>query len=201
MSEGIEIQHLKGSDPALARYLRDLARLRIEVFRDFPYLYDGTLEYEQNYLQTYAKCRDSIVILALDEGRVVGASTGLPLENETEEFKAPFIAKGLAPERIFYCGESVLLKSHRGRGIYSHFFNGREGHARELGRFDTICFCCVQRSENHPLRPGDYQPLDAIWGRFGYEKHPELFAEYVWKDLDEEQESAKEMVFWLKPLS
>ena len=27
-------------------YLPDLARLRIEVFREFPYLYDGNLDYE-----------------------------------------------------------------------------------------------------------------------------------------------------------
>jgi len=32
----------------------DLARLRIAVFQDFPYLYEGTVDYEKTYLQTYA---------------------------------------------------------------------------------------------------------------------------------------------------
>ena len=31
----------------LKRTLDDLARLRIEVFRDWPYLYDGDLDYER----------------------------------------------------------------------------------------------------------------------------------------------------------
>ena len=31
----------------------DLARLRIEVFRDFPYLYEGDLDYERQYLSTF----------------------------------------------------------------------------------------------------------------------------------------------------
>ena len=32
---------------ALGQVLPDLARLRITVFRDWPYLYEGTLAYEQ----------------------------------------------------------------------------------------------------------------------------------------------------------
>ena len=32
----------------IEKYLHDLAKLRIEVFREFPYLYDGSPEYEKN---------------------------------------------------------------------------------------------------------------------------------------------------------
>ena len=38
----------------LAQALPSLAELRIAVFRDFPYLYDGTLAYEQDYLARFA---------------------------------------------------------------------------------------------------------------------------------------------------
>jgi GNAT superfamily N-acetyltransferase len=181
-------------------WIGDLARLRITVFRDFPYLYDGTAEYEENYLQTYVNTQDSIAVLALDGDTVIGASTGLPMADETPEFQQPFIEQGYDPAKVFYCAESVLLKEYRGRGVYKHFFTGREGHARRLGRFDWCCFCGVQRPEGHPLRPADYAPLDAIWNKFGYAKHPELRTSYHWKDIDQDAETDHEMMFWLKSI-
>lgn len=200
MAEPVSIRRFTGADPELPRYLPDLARLRIRVFRDFPYLYDGTVEYEEKYLKTYTDCPDSVVVLVLDGDKVVGATTGLPMDAETPEFQKPFLENGYDPARIFYCAESVLLPEYRGQGIYPRFFAEREGHARSLGRFDLVAFCCVQRPENHPLRPADYVPLDRIWSKFGYVKHPELATSYVWKDVDEGEESPKPMVFWLKPL-
>lgn len=197
MSE-IGIKHLSGAE--LAPWVPDLARLRIAVFRDFPYLYDGTVEYEENYLKTYIESAESVVVLALDGDKVVGASTGLPMADETPEFQKPFLENGYDPQKIFYCGESVLLKEYRGKGIYKQFFTGREGQARKLGRFDWCTFCGVQRPVDHPLRPADYVPLDAIWNKFGYVKHPELRTEYRWKDIDRTEETAHEMMFWMKSL-
>jgi hypothetical protein len=194
----ISIKHLSGAE--IAPWIPDLAKLRITVFRDFPYLYDGTIEYEENYLQTYINTPDSIAVLALDGDRVIGASTGLPMADETPEFQQPFIDLGYDPAKVFYCAESVLLKEYRGRGVYKHFFTGREGHARQLNRFDWCCFCGVQRPEDHPLRPADYVPLDAIWGKFGYVKRPELRTSYHWKDIDQTEETDHEMMFWLKSL-
>lgn len=200
MNDSLTIRRLTGSDPALKACLPDLARLRIQVFRDFPYLYDGTVEYEETYLETYTRCPESIVVLVLDGERAVGATTGLPLDAETAEFQQPFLDAGHDPGRIFYCAESVLLPEYRGRGVYPRFFAEREGHARALGRFDLCTFCCVQRADNHPLRPSDYVPLDRIWSKFGYVKHPELTTTYDWKDVNETQASPKPMVFWLKSL-
>ena len=200
MANGIEIRVLTGRDAALEDYVGDLARLRITVFRDFPYLYDGSLGYEENYLRTYTQCPESVVVLALAGAAVVGASTGLPLEFETSEFKQPFIGAGLDPQRIFYCGESVLLAAWRGRGIYREFFAGRERHARTLGRFDRMVLCAVERPADHPLRPADYVPLDAVWRRFGYTRREDLVASFTWKDIDAAEPQAKPMVFWEKRL-
>ncbi len=198
MNDSISVRRLSGK--ALERYIPELARLRIEVFRDFPYLYDGSDDYEQKYLETYVNSPDSVIVLAFDGDKVIGASTGIPMEHETAAFQKPFIEHGYDPRRVFYCGESVLQKAYRGRGLYKRFFQGREGHARELGRFDYCGFCAVQRPQDHPRRPADYTPLDAIWTRFGYVKHPELATTFTWKDLDEDTQSPKPMAFWLKPL-
>lgn len=188
------------SGPEVQDYLDDLARLRMQVFRDFPYLYAGSMDYERKYLQTYVQAPESVFVLAFDGDRVVGASTGMPMEYEHAEFQAPFIREGYDIRKVFYCAESVLLKSHRGHGLYPKFFDGREGYARRLGRFEWTTFCAVQRPADHPRRPPDYTPLDGYWSKRGYVRHPELTTTYSWKDLDETEESPKPMVFWLKRL-
>ncbi|UTW06866.1 GNAT family N-acetyltransferase [Pseudomonas benzenivorans] len=194
----MDIRLLQG--PAIEPYIPDLARLRIEVFREFPYLYDGSLDYETEYLTTYARSADSLVVLVLDHEHVVGASTGLPLADETEAFQRPFIEQGWDPERVFYFGESLLLPQYRGQGLGVGFFAKREGFARRLGRFDWCAFCAVERPREHPRRPDDYQPLNDFWKRRGYQHHPELRTEFLWQDLDESAESPKPLSFWLKEI-
>lgn len=194
----ISIKTVTGPD--LNPFITDLAHLRIEVFREFPYLYDGSLGYEESYLNIYLQSDRSITVLVFDDDNLVGASTGLPMNHEEENFKRPFLEQRHDLSTVFYCGESILKKEYRGRGIYHRFFEERESHAKYLGGFNMICFCAVKRPDDHPLRPDDYRPLDPVWHNFGYEKHPELTTTYRWKDIDEKSESDKTMVFWLKEI-
>lgn len=198
MAEEPCVRRLSGGD--IDAFLPELARLRIRVFRDFPYLYQGSAAYEESYLKTYAAAPDSVVVLVWDRERVVGASSGLPLEAEPLSVAEPFVARGDDPRRIFYYGESVLLPDYRGLGLGKRFFEEREAHVRALGCFETVCFCAVERPADHPRRPAGYAPLDAFWSRRGFIKHPELRASFSWRDLDEAAESPKPMVFWLKAL-
>ena len=185
------------SGTELERYIPDLARLRISVFRDFPYLYDGDTGYEERYLQTYTATDDSIIVLALDGDKVVGAASGLPLAEETQAFTRPFSKAGLDPATFYYCAESVLLPEYRGQGLGHRFFDAREQHARSLG-LEKSCFCAVQRPENHPRRPVGYMPLDNFWRKRGYRPRPDLTTGYRWKDLGDSDETEKPMMFWLK---
>lgn len=198
MSRNLTIETRSGS--GIGPFLDDIARLRIEVFREFPYLYDGTPAYEKEYLQAYIQSPRSVAVLVFDGNSVVGVSTAIPLSDETDAFKRPFAEQGYNPDHIFYCGESILKKEYRGQGVYSSFFHEREQHARRSGPFQRICFCAVQRSADHPLKPAGYRPLDEIWGKFGYRKEPGLTTLYSWKDVNKDQEDEKKMVFWIKDL-
>jgi len=188
----------------LMHWIEDLARLRIQVFREYPYLYDGTAEYEQSYLTTYMESGQAMAVLAMDykdgENTVVGASTGLPMSHESEEFRQPFLDAGIDTDALFYCGESVLLPEYRGQGIYKGFFSGREQYVHSLGGFQQICFCGVVRPDDHPMKPETYQPLDAVWQHFGYQACPELTTCYPWKDIDQPESSDHPMMFWMKTL-
>lgn len=189
------------SGPALHQYIDELARLRMQVFRDFPYLYDGDIAYEARYLNTYIEAPDSVIVLAFDGDKVVGASTGVPLRNETAEVQQPFLAAGYAIEPIFYCGESVLLSHYRGQGAGVAFFEHREAHAKTIAGITHSCFCAVQRPVDHPARPADFQPLDTFWQHRGYAKCDNLTTTFSWKEIGEQTESAKPMTFWMKALS
>ncbi len=199
MAPSIQLKTLTGK--SIEPFIPDLARLRIEVFREFPYLYEGDMDYEKNYLSTYSQSFESFFVVAFDDHDVVGMSTGLPMSHETDAFKTPFIDRGYDPESIFYFGESVLQKSYRGLGVGVQFFVKREVYAQSLKRFTHTAFCAVERSENHASRPSDYQSLDTFWHKRGYRKHPELQTEYSWKDVGEAEETNKPMIFWLKKLS
>ncbi len=194
----ITIKSCSGDDAA--DFLDDLARLRITVFHAFPYLYEGSEEYEKKYLATYARSKGAVFVLAFDGDKVVGASTGMPMADETDEVKAPFVAAGYDPSKIFYFGESVLLPEYRGHGIGVRFFEEREAHARKLGLF-TCTFCAVERSKDHPRRPDDYVPLDHFWKKRGYMHQPGLRTTFIWKDIDEETESPKPLSFWIRELT
>ncbi|MEQ1577910.1 MAG: GNAT family N-acetyltransferase, partial [Hyphomicrobium sp.] len=180
--------------------LPDLARLRMVVFRDWPYLYDGTLEYEEEYLAKFAKAKGAVCVIARDGGIVVGASTGAPMVEHADEFGEPFKAAGYDLSKIFYCGESVLLTSHRGHGLGHAFFDHREAQARRLGGFTHSTFCRVVRADDHPLKPKDYRPLDGFWAKRGYATVPGLIATYKWLEIGQKIETSHDMQFWMKAL-
>lgn len=152
---------------ALVRALPSVARLRIAVFAEWPYLYDGDPAYEERYLQSYRDSDSAIVVGAFDGDVLVGASTGTPLTDHADDFAAAFAPTGVDLGQVFYCAESVLLPAYRGQGAGHSFFAAREDHARRLG-FAKSCFCAVIRPEDHPARPAGYRPLDGFWRARGY---------------------------------
>lgn len=187
------------SGRSISEIVPSLSNLRITVFREFPYLYEGSLDYEQNYLKTYVDSEKSLVIAVYDGDKLIGASTCLPLNDECDEFRKPFQDDGYDIEKIFYFGESIILPEYRGNKLGHEFFRLREEHAKKVNPdLQMTTFCAVERANDHPLRPVDYQTLDKFWLRQGYLKTTNLMTEFSWKDLDKENEDAKPMRFWVK---
>lgn len=193
----VEVRSLTGA--ALDAALDDVARLRIAVFRDWPYLYDGSLDYERRYLESYRASETAVVVGAFDGARLIGAATGTPLEDHAEDFAAPFAGTGLPLATVFYCAESVLLPAYRGHGLGHAFFDAREAHARALGR-SFSAFCAVMRPADHPLRPAGYRPLDGFWRKRGYELMPGVVARFRWTDLGDGEQTEKPLQFWGRAL-
>ena len=194
----VSIITLPGSEAQA--YLGDVARLRITVFREYPYLYEGNKTYERKYLRGYLESAESVLVLAKDGDKVVGASTGIPLSCEPVSLQMPFLEKGFDARRIYYFGESVLLPDYRGQGIGVRFFEERENWALALPQVTTAAFCGVVRPDHHPLRPSGYKPLDDFWTNRGYALAEGMLGKLSWKEINETEETEKPMQFWIKKL-
>ena len=195
-----QLRPLNFRGSAIQGILDQLAQLRLQIFFDFPYLYQGNFAYEQDYLGRYVACPQAAVFTLWQEEKLVGASTCLPLSVEPPELWQSFLEQGLNPENYFYFGESLLLPPYRGQGWGHYFFDCREQEAQSLAQYQHTCFCAVLRSEQHPLRPKDYRPHDAFWLKRGYQVQNQLLARMTWPDRNESQASEKQLVFWTKAL-
>lgn len=196
-ARSIAIRCRSGAD--VRGHLDAVAALRIAVFRDWPYLYDGDAAYEREYLDAYASSPDSVFVLAFDGDAVIGASTGLPLADDTAEFRAPFEARAIDVDRVFYFGESVLLPMYRGQGIGHAFFDHREAHARALDRFDLTAFCAVDRDDGDPRRPPGHRGNEAFWTKRGYARQPGMTMHLRWNEIGR-GETGHDLTFWTRAL-
>lgn len=193
----IDVRVLKGPD--LEAALDGMAQLRITVFREWPYLYDGSPEYEREYLATYRDNPGALLVGAFHGGKLIGASTSTPMEDHAPEFSAPFRGLGLRPETILYGAESVLLRPYRGIGLGHRFIDLREEHARAMGR-THVAFCSVIRPDDHPARPAIYRKNDSFWMGRGYDPLPGVVAHFSWKDVGDTGETEKPLQFWMREL-
>jgi GNAT superfamily N-acetyltransferase len=192
----VKTRPLSGAD--LEAALPALARLRIEVFRAYPYLYEGSLAYEETYLRKLAQAKDAFIVAAeTDTGEIVGCATGSGLDGQHTEFSLPLQAAGYDLTSTFYFGESVLLPGYRGHGIGHAFFDAREAHAIAHG-YRRACFCAAIRPDSHPERPPGYTPLDRFWQSRGYSKLPGVTADFPWPEQAGGPDLPHAMAYWLR---
>ncbi len=186
--------------PAIAAHTPALARLRMRVFRDWPYLYEGDEAEERAHLAAFADSPDAALVVAFDGAKPVGCSTCLPLRHEKPNVRAPFEARGWDLRRFCYFGESVLLREQRGQGAGVAFFAAREAHARTLPGCDFTTFCAVRRAEDDPRRPEAAARLDAFWQRRGYARLPGIACAMTWPEVGGHRNVPHTLDFWAKSL-
>lgn len=186
----------------ISDWILEIAKLRITVFREWPYLYDGNTEYEEKYLARYVNAKKSFIIIAIDNNNVVGASSCIWLPEESDqEIKKPFIDKKYNIKEVVYFGESLLLSQYRGFGIGSHFMKAREEFARDICKAKYASFCSVLRPDDHYLKPKTYVPLYDFWQKRSFTRQEDMFCNFSWQDIDEKEESHKKLQFWIKKIT
>ena len=184
-------------------FIPEVAAIRIRGFRAFPYLYEGTLDYEQKYLTMYTTEPRAMLIRVLDGDRVAAVATATPLQCNCDIVAdAPVLMRraGFAPESFFYYAEIVVLPEYRGRGIAPMIYAERLEAARRFG-FTNLCLASVVRADDHPLRPRDYKPAERVWIKDGFEPTNVGFT-YDWPTIQPDgsvRDEANPMQFWVRP--
>lgn len=196
----MDIKYKSAQGHEIKNWVNALGELRIKVFAEWPYLYQGDLDYERKYLQTYVKAKNSFVFMIFDKEKLVGATTAIALQEETAEFQKPFLDKSINLNEVVYFGESILLKEYRGQGFGKRFMQERLNFAKTVQGAKMAAFCAVQREPNHPKKPHDIRPLDPFWRAMGFIQIDDMLAQYAWTDIGESKPTAKKLKFWVKNL-
>jgi GNAT superfamily N-acetyltransferase len=181
-SKAITEQLLTGT--AIADGIDDIATLRLDIFHEYPYLYQGRREDELNYLGTYTETPDSYVILAYAGGAVIGAATGMPLVHGDAQMLDAFAGTSLPLEELYYVGELLFRPAYRNCGLGQKLLAQLESHIRSLGSYRTLTCATVERPDDHPLRPPDYIPITRFLVRTGFARLPGVTTHFRWRETD-----------------
>jgi GNAT superfamily N-acetyltransferase len=199
----ITVRSFKGSQ--IAPHIEQIARFRIEGFRSFPYLYEGSTAYEKKYLAGYEREPESLLVCAYNGAELCAVATSLPLCSGSDivaDAAGLFRTSGHRPEEFYYYSEIIVHPAVRGRGIARDIYRVREQHARSLG-LPRLCLAVVQRSADHPLRPAGYVPPERIWQRDGFLPTDMTFT-YQWPTIQADGSVRNDdnvMRYWIRELS
>ncbi|MDU0457523.1 MAG: GNAT family N-acetyltransferase [Geobacteraceae bacterium] len=193
----VTMQLLTGA--AIADVLDDLATLRLDIFPEYPYLYQGRREDELEYLLSYAEAPDACVILAYDGAAVIGAVTGMPLMHEDAQMIDAFAGASFQTDEVYYVGELLFRPTFRNFGLGQKVLAQLESHIRSLGCYRTLTCATVERHDQHPLRPIDYTPITRFLARTGFTRLTGVTTRFVWRETDGIRREHL-MQFWAKEL-
>jgi len=199
-----EIKYFQYYGAEIKEHIDTMARFRLEQFKEYPYLYVGDYGQEQVHLGSYANYRESSLILAAENDKVVAISTSLPLKYEEEVLSCcaeELERMGMDATKGYYFGETIILPEYRSQGIGSTIVNMQEEYARTLG-CTFVCFIAVQREPDHPLRPKDYVEAAIIFERLGFKK-TESSISFSWPTIQADgavREQGNLLDFWIKRL-
>jgi GNAT superfamily N-acetyltransferase len=181
--------------PEIENHIDDLGRFRIKIFREYPYLYDGNIEFERVYLDPYSRNPESLLLILQDARGIIGACTGTPLTGEDNDFQNAFMGEN--KDEIYYIGAVILRADSRGQKLGSRLLSTALSLI-DMKRFKKTSLCTVDRGLNHPRRPGNYCPPDCLWEKYGFVKSTNLLAYLAWTDIGQKIETKKPMNIWFK---
>lgn len=187
----------------MSERFQDIAHMRLTLFKEFPYLYEGDEEGEREYLESYFNADTACLILLYDQGEIVGFSSGVGLHEEMPDIQKPFARHGLNTQDYYYVGEVMLKAPYQKKGLTKIFQEHHNWHIQNLkargeGNFSKLTLMTVVRPDDHPLYPEGYEPIDGILNHFGFQKSDTLFVHLPWSQVDQEEVVDHTLNIWIK---
>ncbi len=162
-----------------------LAQLRIALFREYPYLYDGNIKYESQYLKEYANEPNAMLHVVYYGDEIAGMFSGMPLTSHSGiviELSQAMQNRGLDNiDKYYYYGEVLISPRFRKIGIFNLLFLSLNYEAKNMG-FTDSCLLTVERSAEHPQKPIGYNQSDGMWKRQGYKRNG-IIIDFEWPTI------------------
>ncbi len=198
--ENLSIKVFKGDE--ISPYVKGITDIAIEVYKEYPYLYDGTEEEYLPFIDYYSHSSFGIASLLFDGDRPVGVAIGMPLNEMRDRFKDPLLAARPDEnlEKIYYLGEFLLINEYRGKGYGKKLYKQLENLVKENGEYSKLCFCKIVEWDYHPLMPNGYLPMDGFWIKQGFEICDDITVSVYWDDVGTNENSIHHLVYWMKNL-
>lgn len=196
----IRMQVLQGE--MINSHVKDITGLSLIIYREYPYLYEGTEEEYLPLIQHYAQSDNGIACLLFDNEKPIGVAIGMPMNAMRESYKKPILnsSEKIDIDSIFYLGEFLLLKGYRGKGLGKQMYIEFERLVKAKENFKTICFCKIFESDNHHLMPTNYKSLNDFWTKLGFKQQENLSFSVFWRNVFEVEDSPHKLVYWMKSL-
>jgi len=199
----LEFKTYQGKE--IEAFIDKIGQIRLDAFKEFPYLYKGDLDYERAYLSEYTKHEKSLLILVYSFNEIVGFITGAAIDSKlsiTEDAFKLFKSKGLSPSSFYYIGEIIVLKEYRSFDLSSKLLKEVEDFALAQG-YSSTCFLTVVREDDHPLKPKDYKDTAKLWEFHKY-KRMNLYTKYKWTTIINSTDAIYQenrLEYWCKSLN
>lgn len=182
-----------------------IARQRVECYKGYPYLYDGTIEGQRQELAWYFSIAQVAVVVAYFDQTPVACVSGIPLTPYMDHHFADFAhicnINGIDANKHYHIAEVEVLPEHRGHGLVRSMIEKLESYAKDLG------FSCIslasESHEHHPLKPKDYRDADSMWQKLGFNK-TDMFIHFSWETTQLQGPSKMQdhaMSYWMKQLN
>jgi GNAT superfamily N-acetyltransferase len=174
----------------------------LTVFREYPYLYDGTTDEGIAYCKEVMGYKDAAIAVAYRDEKPVGFLSGASFVNFEDHFgnTTGFKAADLDAATFYYFAEVIVLPEYRGQGLSKQLFQRLEAWAVNRG-YTNGCFIS-ESHEVHPLKPRNYKENDALWRSLEYEKS-NISVTYNWNTIQPDGSSRKQdhiIPYWMKQL-
>lgn len=199
---GVTIEVYVGKDSL--DYIETISKLRIEIFKEYPYLYKGDLAYENNYMQGYTQDKRAMIVIAKVDGVLAGVSTGIPLISDSEivaDAKKCFSQQDVEIGDYYYYGEVIVLPEFRGMSLTTKLYEAQNELVKSWG-YKHVCILTVVREPDHPLKPNNYVSKDKMWEHLGFFRR-KLTVDYHWPTIQPDksvQNVNNTLEFWAKDL-
>lgn len=188
--EGIHLETFKGN--AISPYIQDITDLSLTIYREYPYLYEGTEEEYMPFIEYYSYSQNGIACILFDNDKPIGVAIGMPMNEMREKYKQPLLNYYTETDfdSLFYLGEFLLLKEYRGQGFSKQMYLELEQQVRKTGFSSKIFFCEID----------NYRSLDKFWSKLGFKLCGNLSFTVYWRNVSELEDSPHNMIYLMKSL-